>query len=196
MRTWSRKSSLGGVKFKSEMDGHEAAVLRSLVESVTGLLDERASSAPQDELAALTGLRTGNSETPDNPVLARLLPDFQRTDPDKVAPDSDDLDDAGANVNGALRSLHEPEIIDAKRESARMLLASLPEAGGKVVLTQEQADAWLSSLNDVRLALGTNLGIDADTPESLEPDDSRAPHLDVYHWLTWMQDSLVQALMP
>ena len=54
MRTWSRKSSLGGVKFKSEMDGHEAAVLRSLVESVTGLLDERASSAPQDELAALT----------------------------------------------------------------------------------------------------------------------------------------------
>jgi hypothetical protein len=184
------------VKFKSEMDGHEAAVLRSLVESVTGLLDERASSAPQDELAALTGLRTGNSETPDNPVLARLLPDFQRTDPDKVAPDSDDLDDAGANVNGALRSLHEPEIIDAKRESARMLLASLPEAGGKVVLTQEQADAWLSSLNDVRLALGTNLGIDADTPESLEPDDPRAPHLDVYHWLTWMQDSLVQALMP
>ncbi|NMM87529.1 hypothetical protein B2J88_24775 [Rhodococcus sp. SRB_17] len=196
MRTWSRKNSLSGVKFRSEMDAHEAAVLRSLVESVIGLLDERESSAPQDELAALTGLRTGNSESPDNPVLARLLPDFHRPDPDKVSPDPDDLDDAGANVNGALRSLHEPEIIDAKKASGRALLASLPETGGKILLTQEQADAWLSALNDVRLALGTNLGIDADTPESLDPDDPRAPHLDVYHWLTWMQDSLVQALMP
>ncbi len=196
MRTWIKKNSLSGVKFKSEMDAHEVTVLSSLVESVIGLLEDRESGAPQDELAALTGLRTGNSESPDNPVLARLLPDFQRTDPSKVSPDSDDLDDAGANVNGALRSLHEPEIIDAKKASGRVLLASLPAGGGKVLLTQEQADAWLSALNDVRLALGTNLGIDADTPESLDPDDPRAPHLDVYHWLTWMQDSLVQALMP
>lgn len=196
MRTWSRKNSLGGVKFKSEMDAHEAAVLRSLVESVIGLLDERSSSAPEDELAALTGLRTGNSQTPENPVLARLLPDFQRTDPDREAPTVDDLDDVGANVNGALRSLHEPEIIDAKKSAGLMLLRSLPDAGGKVALTQEQADAWLSALNDVRLAVGTNLGIDANTPDSLDADDPRAPHLDVYHWLTWMQDSLVQAFMP
>jgi hypothetical protein len=196
VRTWIKKNSLSGVKFKSEMDAHEVTVLSSLVESVIGLLEDRESGAPQDELAALTGLRTGNSESPDNPVLARLLPDFQRTDPSKASPDSDDLDDAGANVNGALRSLHEPEIIDAKKAAGRVLLASLPADGGKILLTQEQADAWLSALNDVRLALGTNLGIDADTPESLDPDDPRAPHLDVYHWLTWMQDSLVQALMP
>ncbi|MFE4501506.1 DUF2017 domain-containing protein [Rhodococcus sp. NPDC056743] len=196
MRTWIKKNSLSGVKFKSEMDAHEVTVLSSLVESVIGLLEDRESGAPQDELAALTGLRTGNSEAPDNPVLARLLPDFQRIDPGKVSPDSDDLDDAGANVNGALRSLHEPEIIDAKKAAGRVLLASLPADGGKILLTQEQADAWLSALNDVRLALGTNLGIDADTSESLDPDDPRAPHLDVYHWLTWMQDSLVQALMP
>ena len=63
-------------------------------------------------------------------------------------------------------------------------------------LTREQADSWLTGLNDVRLALGTTLGIDADTPDQLEEDDPRAPHLDVYHWLTWMQDSLVQVLMP
>lgn len=48
----------------------------------------------------------------------------------------------------------------------------------------------------MRLALGTTLGIDSDTPETLDDDDPRAPHLDVYHWLTWMQDSLVQALLP
>ena len=76
-----------------------------------------------------------------------------------------------------------------------MVLQTVPAEGGKVVITPEQADAWLAALNDVRLALGTNIGIDADTPDELEEDDPRAPHLDVYHWLTWMQDSLVQALL-
>ncbi|RVW09888.1 DUF2017 domain-containing protein [Prescottella agglutinans] len=190
MRTWTRKNSLGGMKLRSEMDAHEAAVLRSLVSSVTGLLEERASSAPTDELAALTGMRTGNSDTPSDAVLARLLPDFQRADPD--APDNDP---ERGNVNSALRSLHEPDIIDDKIAAGSVMLQTVPAEGGKVALTPEQADAWLAGLNDIRLALGTNLGIDADTPDELEEGDPRAPHLDVYHWLTWMQDSLVQALM-
>ncbi len=178
------------MKLRSEMDAHEAAVLRSLVSSVTGLLEERASSAPTDELAALTGMRTGNSDTPSDAVLARLLPDFQRADPD--APDNDP---ERSNVNSALRSLHEPDIIDDKIAAGAVMLQTVPAEGGKVALTPEQADAWLAGLNDIRLALGTNLGIDADTPDELEEGDPRAPHLDVYHWLTWMQDSLVQALM-
>jgi len=190
VRTWTRKNSLGGLKLRSEMDAHEAAVLRSLVTSVSGLLEERAASAPTDELTALTGLRTGNSETPSDEVLARLLPDFQRGDPDK----SDDDTERG-NVNSALRSLHEPDIIDDKLAAGSVILQTVPVEGGKVVLTPEQADAWLAGLNDVRLALGTNLGIDADSPDEVDPDDPRAPHYDVYHWLTWMQDSLVQALI-
>jgi Domain of unknown function (DUF2017) len=190
VRTWTRKNSLGGLKLRSEMDAHEAAVLRSLVTSVSGLLEERAASAPTDELAALTGLRTGNSETPSDEVLARLLPDFQRADPDRPDDDSE-----RGNVNSALRSLHEPEIIDEKIAAGSVVLQTVPAEGGKVVITPEQADAWLAALNDVRLALGTNIGIDADTPDELEEGDPRAPHLDVYHWLTWMQDSLVQALL-
>ncbi|WP_430331959.1 DUF2017 domain-containing protein [Rhodococcus sp. ACT016] len=190
MRTWTRKNSLGGLKLRSEMDAHEAAVLRSLVSSVTGLLEDRAASAPTDELAALTGMRTGNSETPDDAVLARLLPDFQRADPDAQHDDPEQ-----GNVNSALRSLHEPDIIDEKIAAGAVILRTVPADGGKVALTPEQADAWLAGLNDIRLALGTNLGIDADTPDELEEGDPRAPHLDVYHWLTWMQDSLVQALL-
>jgi hypothetical protein len=174
---WTRKNSLGGVKLRSEMDAHEATVLRSLVASVLGLLDERARSAPEDELAALTGMRTGHTTPPDEEVLARLLPDFHR--PGADAPDdADGRAEAKADINGSV------------------ILHTVPENGGKVLLTPEQADAWLSGLNDVRLALGTNLGIDADTPDELDPDDPRAPHLDIYHWLTWMQDSLVQVLAP
>lgn len=192
MRQWSRKNSLGGVKLRSEMDAHEASVLRSLVASVLGMLEERAAGAPQDDLAALTGLRTGNSAPPDVPALRRLLPDFHRPDADATV----HPDDESADLSGALRSLHEPDIIDAKLAAGAVILRTVPESGGKVVLTPEQADAWLYGLNDLRLALGTTLGIDDDTPEALDEDDPRAPHLDVYHWLTWMQDSLVQALMP
>ncbi|MBJ8342475.1 DUF2017 domain-containing protein [Antrihabitans sp. YC3-6] len=189
MRTWSRKNSLGGVKLRSEMDAREAAVLRSLVSSVLGLLQERADATPQDDLAALTGLRVGSSVPPDDASLARLLPDFYRSEAD--SPEADNAD-----VNGALRSLHEPEIIDEKLTAGHIILDTLPAEGGRVLLTPEQADAWLAGLNDVRLALGTTLGIDADTPDHLDPSDPRAPHLDVYHWLTWMQDSLIVALSP
>lgn len=189
VRKWSRKNSLSGLKLRSEMDAHEAEVLRSLIGAVTGLLTDRAREAPEDDLAALTGLQMGNTTPPEDPRLRRLLPEFHRKEPG--SPDAD-----RADLNSALRSLHEPEIIDAKVAAGQVVLETLPPEGGKVTLSPEQADAWLNALNDVRLALGTALDINADTPESLDPDDPRAPHLDVYHWLTWMQDSLLQALAP
>lgn len=199
MRMWTRKNGLGGPKFKTEMDGREVAVLSSLVESVVGLLDRRTADAPADDLAELTGIRSGNTAPPEDPTLARLLPDFHR--PEAADLGESDAEGPGslanqADLNGALRGLHEPDIIDAKRLAATTILSTLPAGGGKLALTPEQAEQWLVGLNDVRLALGTTLGIDADTPEQLPEDDPRAPHLDVYHWLTWMQDSLVQTLMP
>ncbi len=192
MRPWIRKNSLSGPKLRSEMDAHEASVLRSLVASVLGMLEDRAGQAPQDDLAQLTGLRTGNATPPDNPAVRRLLPDFHRPDQDSAT----HADDESADLNGAMRSLHEPNIIDTKLAAGAMILRTVPETGGRVVLTPEQAESWLYALNDVRLALGATLDIDDDTPEVLDDDDPRAPHLDVYHWLTWVQDSLVQALQP
>lgn len=189
VRKWSRKTSLGGPKLRSEMDAHEAEILRSLVGAVTGLLTDRARSAPEDDLAALTGLQLGNTTPPEDPRLRRLLPDFHRSEPG--SPDAD-----RADLNSALRSLHEPEIIESKVAAGLVILETLPPQGGKITLNPEQADAWLNALNDVRLALGTALGIEADTPDHLDEDDPRAPSLEVYHWLTWMQDSLLQAMAP
>lgn len=193
MRPWTRKHSLGGVKYRSEMDLHEAAVLRSLVTSVVAMLDARDSEAPQDDLAELTGLRSGNNEAPTDPILKRLLPDFHRPDQD---PDNRSAkSDAAVDINGALRGLHELEIIDSKRQVANELLRTLPPEGGRVALSIEEADCWLTAINDVRLALGSALGIDADTPDELPEGDPRSSDMDVYHWLTWMQDSLVQEMM-
>lgn len=162
-------------------------MLRGLVSQMNDMYAARADEAPTDELAELTGIRTGPSTSPDDPILSRLLPDFHRLDDDR--PTKEDIDSAAM-----LRSLHEPGLLDLKTGVADLLLDTCPPAGGDVRLTVEQADAWLSAINDVRLALGTALDVSEDMPDELPDDDPRSPHLAVYHWLTWVQESLVQAL--
>ena len=127
-------------------------------------------------------------------MLARLLPDFHRPDADPERAAGAGGSD-GAALAAALRSVREPELIEAKRDAIATLLTSLPTGGGRVELTAPQAEAWLTAVNDVRLALGTALEVSEDMPEQLPPDDPRADHLPVYHWLTWLQDSLVTVLL-
>jgi hypothetical protein len=177
MNGWKRSGRGGRARLVASLEPQEAVVLRGLVSEVRQMLAGRSSENPADELAVLTGIRTGPSTRPDDRVLARLLPDFTTEDPDLAA---------------GLRSLHEPELIEAKDAAASVLLETLPETGGRVELTTEQADAWLAALNDVRLALGTALDVSEDMPDELPADDPRAAHIGVYHWLTFVQDALVQ----
>lgn len=165
-------------------------MLRSLVMSVTGMLDERAGSAPVDELSQITGMRIGNSEPPQDDTMKRILPDFYRPATEHPAGSG-----PAESLNGALRSLHEPEIIDAKLQAAQRLLDSVPAGGGKIELSEDDAHAWAAAVNDVRLALGTMLEIGPDGPDRLPSEHPMAAHLDVYQWLTVLQEYLVLALM-
>ncbi|WP_066169567.1 oxidative stress transcriptional regulator AosR [Gordonia hydrophobica] len=190
MRTWRRTGAGDDVRICSNLETYECQLLASMVESITELLSERADSAPQDELSALTGIVTGHTRAPDDVTLGRLLPDFHRPDqePELVAgPIAGDL-------NGGLRSVNEPHIIDAKLAAARTVLETLPSNGGDVSLTEDQADGWLTALTDIRLALGAMLGI-TDEPSKLPPDHPNAAHQDVYDWLSVVQGLLVEALM-
>jgi hypothetical protein len=186
VRKWKRVETAEGPRYRSALDAHEAALLKNLVASMIGLLEERESSSPKDELEQITGMKTGNSEPPNNATLQRLLPDFAKPDATGEATDS---------LNAALRSLHEPAIIDAKRVAAQQLLESLPNDGGKLELTEDVANAWVAAVNDLRLALGTMLDIRPEGPDRLPDDHPLAPHLDVYQWLTVLQEYLVLALM-
>ncbi len=190
MRTWTRDGGGDDLRICSNLESYECQLLASMVHSTAEMLGERAACAPQDDLAALTGIRTGHTRAPGDATLGRLLPDFHR-------PDQDELLAAGpvaADLNGGLRSLNEPLIIDEKLAAAQVLLATLPEGGGEVALTAAEADGWLTALNDVRLILGSMLGITDDQPP-IEPDDPEAGHYDVYQWLTVVQELLVEALM-
>jgi Domain of unknown function (DUF2017) len=190
VRKWKRVETADGPRFRSALDPHEAALLQNMVSSVVGMLDERESAAPTDELEQITGIRTGNGQRPDDETLRRLLPDFFK-------PQSDHPAGSGTadSLNSALRSLHEPDIIEAKRVAAQRLLETVPDGGGRFELTEEQANAWIAAVNDIRLALGTMLGIGPDGPDRLPADHPLAGHLDVYQWLTVMQEYLVLGLM-
>jgi hypothetical protein len=73
----------------------------------------------------------------------------------------------------------------------RACRAELPVDGGRMLVDDEAIDRWLRVLNDLRLALGTRLGVTEDS----ELDDSQ-PAVQVYSWLTAVQDLLVMQLMP
>ena len=193
VRKWKRVETEYGPRFRSTLAPHEAALLKNLVTALIGLLDDRESSAPADELEEITGIKTGNSEPPQDSTLKRLLPDFHK--PDEIDDLSADPAETSEMLNAALRNLHEPEIIGAKRDAAQQLLDTIPEDGGRFELTEDDGHAWAGAVNDVRLALGTMLDVGPDGPEQLSDDDPMSGHLEVYHWLTYLQEYLVLSLM-
>ncbi|BBX62751.1 hypothetical protein MSAS_19250 [Mycobacterium saskatchewanense] len=194
MRKWKRVDTANGPRFRSALASHEAALLKNLAGAMIGLLDERESSSPADELEEITGIKTGNSEPPRDPTLRRLLPDFFKPDDGDVAQDPSQAGPTEA-LNAALRSLHEPEIIDAKRVATQRLLDTVPDNGGRFELTEQDAEAWVAAVNDIRLTLGVMLDVGPQGPERLPPDHPLAVHFDVYQWLTVLQEYLVLVLM-
>jgi len=190
VRKWKRVQTADGPRFRSALAAHEAALLQSLVGSMVGMLDERESSGPTDELEVITGMKTGNPQPPQDATMKRLLPDFYRPPTEHPAGSG-----TAESLNSALRGLHEPAIIDAKRQAAQQLLNTIPEGGGKFELTEDDAHAWAGAVNDVRLALGAMLDIGPDGPDQLSPEHPMAGHVDVYQWLTVLQEYLVLELI-
>jgi hypothetical protein len=163
----------------------QAGVIRSLVSQVAELISADAETgeeaAQAGNLEAELGL-SSHVEPPDDPVLARLLPDAYSGD---------------AEASAEFRRYTEESLRSGKVASAQVVLASLPPTGGEVRLSEPECQQWLRALNDVRLALSVRLGItdeDEDLTESLAVDDPRSAYLWVYQWLAYLQDSLLDAL--
>lgn len=94
------------------------------------------------------------------------------------------VDDAKAEEE--YRRLVGPEL----DESRSLALDTLAKTADATELTEEELDAWLRALNDIRLWLGTVL--DVSEEEALEePDDP--PHM-LYQALTALQSMVIDAL--
>lgn len=186
-----RPTRHGGVSVR--LSAGEAQLLRTLVVPVMDLLtddrDRRETSGTgisPDEAAVFDELERlfddSAPQVPDDPVLARLLPDAYRDDP-KAA--------------GEFRKYTESSLREAKKYFAQTLLDTLPARGGRVELSGDQARDWMRALNDVRLSFGVRLEVTEDFEEQLAtlgPEDPKYAAYEVYGWLGAVQESLVQAL--
>jgi hypothetical protein len=195
-----RSTRDGGVTVR--LSGGEATLLRTLVVPVMELLNDPArptapsaqsaspeGAAPDETADVLADLEKQFSspdepdpELPADPVVARLLPDAYKDDPEKA---------------GEFRKYTESSLREAKKYFAQTLLETLPPEGGKVRLTGDQARDWLRALNDIRLMFGVRLEVTEEFEEqlaALDPQDPRLPAFEVYGWLGAVQESLVHAL--
>jgi hypothetical protein len=169
------------------LDDDEKAVLIHLFSEVAEFLtpevDDQGAPTTADPLAELVGIGD-DDEQPDDPALLRLLPD--------AYPDDED-------ASREFRRLTQDGLRARKLANAVTVLQSLHTDSKRVVLDQVQAHAWLTSLTDLRLVLGSRLGI-TDDPESQDWDEEsaesepRAAMLAVYDWLGYLQETLVRVL--
>lgn len=113
-------------------------------------------------------------------VVRRLFPDGYRDDPEAAA---------------EFRELTEASLRQDRRSRAGVCRDELTASHGDLVLDPEPGERWIQVLNDLRLAIGTRLGITEDDDHDIDPETSDAGPRTIYLWLTATQESLVQALM-
>ncbi len=174
--------------------GFEADLLRSLAAQLVELLRNEA-AVPRDDVDPLEAMMdfSGPTTEPEDPVLARLFPTAYPHDEESAA---------------EFRRFTEQGLRDGKAEAASSIIDTLEEAGlpselaedGLMIdveLDEPAALTWMRSFTDIRLALATRLGVeegDEDYWHSLPDDDPRAQAHDIYEWVGYLQETLVQAL--
>lgn len=123
----------------------------------------------------------------DDPAVERLFPDVYPEDPIEAA---------------EFRRLTEADLKASKLDQARVVLDSVRPGGGEIRLDEQTADMWLRAIADVRLVLGTRLGVQDDTDLEAEldaavgrdPSSPRVNQLSVYLLLGILLESLVEAI--
>jgi hypothetical protein len=202
------KSSRAGIRVN--LGGNERGILVQLLGQLDDLLDDGSgpTSGPdhEDPLAAIVGMRGTDLEAdleadldaelgaepgaaaqrPEDPAVARLLPDANRDDP---------------QMSAEFRRLTEYGLRARKRSGARLAARALSREE-PVVLATEEALALLKSLTDVRLVLGERLELRTDKDaERLhdalwagEGSESFLATASIYELLTSWQEHLVLAV--
>ena len=173
--------------------GFEADLLRSLAGQLVELLrNESAAPVERDPLEAMLDF-SGPTTEPEDPVLARLFPSAYRDD-----------DEAAADF----RRFTEGSLRDGKAAAASTIIDTLEDAGLPPELTEEglmidveldpaAAETWMRSFTDIRLALATRLEVEEGDETywtSLPDDDPRGQAHDIYDWVGYLQETLVEAL--
>ncbi len=187
-----------GSRFVGRLDPVEREVVVGLMEQTQAFLEPAYREPTGDEfddLVATMGVREpdeagpGGSQMPRDPALDRLFPTAHREDPAMAA---------------EFRRLTEHGLRERKTANLAMAISAVLAADeDKVRLDLEQAQAMVVALTDVRLLLGERLGLRTDEDaeelqdrlEAASEDDPELYIAAYYDFMTWLQESLTQALM-
>ena len=177
-------------KATARLDEVERGLLRTLAEQLLELV-EPPRAAHADPLAVELGL-----EDLDTNVDLSQMEMLDERDPvlDRLFPPGYEDDQAAMDF----RRFTELGLRQQKSAAIHRMLATLPADHDKVVLSSEDALAWLTTLNDMRLAISVRLDIESEADHerlAALPDDDPASGLyHVYDLLTYIQESLVGAM--
>ncbi len=161
-------------KVTLNLSADERNLLIDLFSQMQNLLETPEVPENPDPLAALVGL-DGPTQEPSDPAIARLFPTAYLND-NQAAQD--------------FRRYTEPGLRVEKINNLDLVADTLDQDFETYVLTELEASAWLKSLNDLRLVLGTRIGISDEYKEDLTDD----PGYHLYDYLTYLQGSLIDAL--
>jgi hypothetical protein len=185
------KANRAGVQVN--LDAQEREILVQLLGQLDELLDDGLTGS-DDPLAAMVGISGTEVDpsapapsAPEDPALARLLPDGSRDDPEAAT---------------EYRRLTEYGLRARKRSGARLAADALarPEP---VLLAADEALALMKSFTDVRLVLGERLELRTDEDaeklhERLWAEDGDPSWLataSIYELLTAWQEYLIAAVV-
>jgi len=187
-----------GARFVARLDDVERSVVVGLLEQTYEFLapePREPTGDPFEDLVARLGmprlkdLADDTAAPPRDPAMDRLVPSAHREDPALAA---------------EFRRLTEHGLRERKAANlATAISAVLASDGDKVRLDLEQAQATVVALTDVRLLLGERLGLRTDDDadglqdrlQAASEDDPQLYLAAVYDFLTWLQETLIQALM-
>jgi hypothetical protein len=187
----------GKDRIRVQLPPYAAGLLANLAAQLVELLsDGEPSGDSVDPLEELVGL-DGPREVPEDPALRRLLPDGVR----------DDAESAAEFRRFTERSLRQAKIADATavltavKGAAEELPETAAEGVGQVEdlefeLGPDEVRSWMRCLTDMRLTLAERLGVEGDDDErweALPDDDPQAAVHDIYQWLGYLLESLLDA---
>ena len=109
-----------------------------------------------------------------DPSLRRLFPPAYGEDPER---------------DREYHALVRDELADRRRAAVDTFVATIDRQR----LTEEELLAWMGSINDLRLVLGTRLDVTEEL-EDVDPDDPDAGLFALYGYLGWLLEHVVDAL--
>jgi hypothetical protein len=110
------------------------------------------------------------------------------------------LDPTEENAEHNWQDMVHSDLVQEKAAALAVLAESLERVAdtdgeAKLILGREEVEAWLSALNDARLALGVSLDITEEhDPSLLDPADPESQPFFIYDWLTMLQGTMLEVM--